>query len=58
MLAFAREKHPARLRFWSVNRDRECAGANKGEDECSGVSQAPYPYSDLLAQSPAEPRRA
>ncbi|HEV2981219.1 MAG TPA: chitinase [Solirubrobacteraceae bacterium] len=50
MLAFAREKHLARLTFWSVNRDRECAGATQGEDECSGVSQAPYAYSDLIAQ--------
>jgi chitinase len=50
MLAFAREKHLARLTFWSVNRDRECAGATQGADECSGVSQQPYAYSDLIAQ--------
>jgi chitinase len=50
MLAFARQKHLARLTFWSVNRDRECAGATTGADECSGVSQAPYAYSDLIAQ--------
>jgi chitinase len=50
MLAFAREKHLARLTFWSVNRDRACAGATTGADECSGVSQSPYAYSDLVAQ--------
>lgn len=50
ILAFAQEKHLARLSFWSVNRDRECAGADQGADECSGVAQQPYAYSDVLAR--------
>jgi hypothetical protein len=50
MLAFAQANHLARLTFWSVNRDRECAGANQTADGCSGVSQAPYAYTDVIAQ--------
>ncbi len=50
MLAFAEEVHLARFTFWAVNRDRRCAaGENSGED-CSGVSQAPYAFTDVIAE--------
>jgi chitinase len=49
MLAFAREHALARFTFWAVNRDRACqAGLTPGED-CSGIAQAPYAFSDLVA---------
>jgi chitinase len=52
MLDFARARHLARFTFWSVDRDRPCgaAGGNGGgADECSGIEQAPYAFSDLVA---------
>jgi len=48
ILEFARRQHLARFTFWSVNRDRQC-GTSKGEDECSGIEQAPYAFTDLVA---------
>lgn len=49
MLAFAELHRFARMSFWAVNRDRPCeAGLDAGED-CSGIAQAPYAFSDLLA---------
>ncbi|MGA2320823.1 MAG: chitinase [Solirubrobacteraceae bacterium] len=50
ILTFAQEKHLARLSFWSVNRDRPCAGARPTSETCSGISQQPYAFTDLLAQ--------
>ena len=50
MLAFAQQKHLARFTFWSVNRDRPCGGANTSSDSCSGISQVPYAFSDVIAQ--------
>jgi chitinase len=47
MLTFAEQRHLARVTFWSVNRDRECGGG--GEEECSGIVQQPYAFTDLLA---------
>ena len=49
MRAFARANHLARLTFWSVNRDRECAAPNTSPDDCGGVAQAPYAYSRVIA---------
>ncbi len=50
ILAFAQQNHLARFTFWAVNRDRACeAGLNTGED-CSGVSQAPYAFTDVVAK--------
>ena len=46
--AFAREHHLARLTFWSVNRDRPCGGSAPEED-CSGIAQAPYAFSSVVA---------
>ncbi|MEV6107942.1 carbohydrate-binding protein [Streptomyces sp. NPDC051940] len=49
MLAYAQQHHIARLTYWSVNRDRACAGGSDA-DSCSGVSQAPYDYLKVLVQ--------
>jgi chitinase len=50
ILAFAEQKHLARVSFWAVNRDRPCTGGlSEDAGDCSGVSQAPFAYSDLLA---------
>ena len=48
ILAFAGERHLARVSFWSVNRDRPCGGGAP-EEECSGIPQAPLAFSALLA---------
>jgi chitinase len=51
ILEFAAAKHLARLTFWAVNRDRPCAGKNSSAgNDCSGISQSPYAFTDLLAQ--------
>ncbi len=49
MLAFAQQQHLARFSFWSVNRDRPCTTANTSSDACSGTSQAPYAFTDVIA---------
>jgi hypothetical protein len=50
MLAFAQLHHLARLTFWAVNRDRQCArGQTPGED-CSGITQTPYAFTDVIAE--------
>ncbi len=50
MLAFATAEHLGRLTFWAVNRDRPCeAGLNPGED-CSGIAQQPYAFTDVIAR--------
>ncbi len=48
ILAFAGEHHLARVSFWSVNRDRPCAGGAP-EEECSGIEQASLAFSAMLA---------
>ena len=50
ILAFAQLHHLARLSFWSVNRDRQCSGSITVSDECSGIAQTPFAFSDLMAQ--------
>ncbi|HEY1832444.1 MAG TPA: chitinase [Acidimicrobiales bacterium] len=50
ILAFAEQKHLARVSFWAVNRDRPCTeGFAAGDGNCSGISQTPYAFTDLLA---------
>ena len=50
MLAFAQAHHLARFSFWALNRDRPCSeGLNPGED-CSGIAQSPYAFTDVIAQ--------
>jgi hypothetical protein len=48
MLSYAQLHHLARLTFWSVNRDRPCAGALA--DNCSGVGQAAWDFTRVFAQ--------
>ncbi|WP_329042785.1 ricin-type beta-trefoil lectin domain protein [Streptomyces sp. NBC_00178] len=48
ILAYAQQRHIARLTFWSVNRDRPCTGG--GADTCSEVSQQPWDFTRVLAQ--------
>jgi chitinase len=50
ILGFASEHHLGRLSFWAVNRDRPCPQGSHEEDSCSGISQQPLQFSDLLAQ--------
>jgi chitinase len=50
MLAFAQANHLARLAFWSINRDRECGGANQTADACSAIAQQPYAFTDVNAE--------
>ncbi len=49
ILSFAREHHLGRVSFWAVNRDRPCGTAKPSTEECSGIAQTPYAFSDLLA---------
>jgi len=50
ILEFAQSHHIARLTFWSVNRDRACAtAATKAADNCSGIAQTPYQFTELVA---------
>ncbi len=50
IVTFAQNNHLARLTFWSINRDRPCGGADTSSDSCSGPSQQPYAFTDLVAQ--------
>ncbi len=50
ILAFAQLNHLARVSFWSVNRDRPCEGSKAAaEEECSGIAQVPFAFTQLLA---------
>jgi hypothetical protein len=50
ILAFAEQKHLARVSLWAVNRDRPCTGTfTEDNGNCSGTSQSPYAFTDLLA---------
>ncbi|GJF28865.1 hypothetical protein KNE206_15650 [Kitasatospora sp. NE20-6] len=40
--------HIARLAFWSVNRDRPCAGGGVAEN-CSGISQSAWQFTSITA---------
>jgi chitinase len=50
MLGFAQQHHLGRLTFWAINRDRPCPAKSAEEEECSGIEQQPYEFTDLLAQ--------
>jgi chitinase len=50
LLGFAQDNHLARFTFWSVNRDRPCGGADTTSSDCSGISQEPYAFTDIVAQ--------
>ena len=47
MLSYAQLHHLARLTFWSVDRDRQCAGPLTGN--CSGVPQADWDFTRVFA---------
>ncbi|MFJ1975442.1 ricin-type beta-trefoil lectin domain protein [Streptomyces sp. NPDC087903] len=48
ILGYAQQHHLARLTFWSVNRDRPCTSGVA--DSCSGVGQADWDYTRVLAK--------
>jgi chitinase len=48
IVRYARAHHLARLAFWSVNRDRQCA-PGAAADSCSGIAQAPYAFTRVIA---------
>lgn len=50
MLAFAQQNHIARFTFWAVNRDRQCAGGENAGEDCSGITQQPYAFTDVIAR--------
>ncbi len=50
MLAFAQLHHLARFTFWAVNRDRPCSGGLTPGEDCSGISQTPYAFTDVIAE--------
>jgi hypothetical protein len=50
MLAFAQQKHLARFTFWALNRDRPCEGAENAGEDCSGIAQLPYAFTDVITQ--------
>jgi chitinase len=50
MLAFAQLHHLARFTFWAVNRDRPCTGGETPGEDCSGISQSPYTFTDVVAR--------
>ncbi|HLK45246.1 MAG TPA: hypothetical protein VKT18_04625, partial [Acidimicrobiales bacterium] len=55
IVAFASAHRLARLTFWAVNRDRSCAkGLSLAAGSCSGVVQAPYAFTTLLAGAAAD----
>jgi hypothetical protein len=45
---WAQARHLARLAFWSVNRDRPCAGGGVVSD-CSGISQNSWQFTQITA---------
>ncbi|MDY7099984.1 MAG: chitinase, partial [Actinomycetota bacterium] len=47
MLAYAEAHDLARFTFWSVNRDRPCAGA--AADACSGIDQTDWEFTSIIA---------
>jgi chitinase len=50
MLAFAQQSHLARFTFWAINRDRQCAGGENVGEDCSGIDQASYAFTDVIAR--------
>ncbi len=49
ILGFVQLHHLARFTFWAVNRDRQCGGGENTGEDCSGIAQAPYAFSDVIA---------
>lgn len=49
MLSFAAAHHLGRMSFWAVNRDRPCQAKPASEEECSGIAQTPFAFTEALA---------
>jgi hypothetical protein len=49
IVSFAEAHHLSRLTFWAVNRDRPCQAKAAPEEECGGIAQQPFAFSDLVA---------
>jgi hypothetical protein len=50
MVSYAKQRHLARVSFWSVNRDRRCgSGLSLSAGSCSGISQNTYDFTKALA---------
>lgn len=50
LVGFAQRHHLARLTFWALNRDRECASpAGLAAGDCSGIAQRRDAFTKLLA---------
>jgi chitinase len=49
ILAFAQLHDLARFTFWAVNRDRPCTGGETPGEDCSGIGQEPYAFTDVVA---------
>ena len=49
MLSFAAAHHLGRMSFWAVNRDRPCQAKPAPEEECSGIAQTPFAFTEALA---------
>ncbi|HTI26570.1 MAG TPA: ricin-type beta-trefoil lectin domain protein [Kutzneria sp.] len=45
---WANTNHIARLAFWSINRDRGCAGGGV-QESCSGISQSDWAFTQITA---------
>lgn len=48
VLAFAQQKNIGRLAMWSVGRDKQCPGSPHLSPSCSGVTQAPWAFSNIF----------
>jgi hypothetical protein len=49
IVSFAEAHRLGRVSFWSVNRDRPCEGGSPKTEECSGIAQSPFAFTDMLA---------
>jgi chitinase len=49
IFAFAQQSHLARFTFWALNRDRPCQGSLTPAEDCSGIAQLPFAFSDVVA---------
>jgi hypothetical protein len=50
LLAFAQEEHLARFTYWAVNRDRTCEHGETDGEDCSGIAQAPFAFTELVGE--------
>ncbi len=46
---FAQRQHLGWLSLWSLSRDAPCAEEHHDQETCSGIGQAPYEFSQILA---------